>query len=431
MSSFRTSLFALLLFCVPAAMFAQADAAASVSNTMPSNNFGFNLPTNLGTLSYALTASQMFEAGYGDGSVYATTALSGNLAYISKSDQNPFSAVYSGGLVFTGVPGSNGVETFQNISASQVFRTKAWSYVISDSFSYLPSSPTTGLSGVAGVGDVGIYPVQTGIGPTQDILTNYSSRISNGLDGSATWQASARLDIAGSANWGVLHFLGGEPGYDSDQYSATVGPSYRIDERNTVGAGAYYSRYTYPDSNYLIETEGANVNYSRAWTRRLNTSFSFGPALTHGTTTIAIPARWYMAGTASATYATRTTGFYAAYSRGVNAGSGVVLGALSDTVSGGMSKPINRDWSLGVEGNYSRSSELVPAGVAAPVYDSIFGGAQVSRRLTETLSFYGGYTAIWQSENSQVPNEITAFHGLNHIFSVGITFAPAPLISRR
>lgn len=432
MRGFRTSLLAASILCLPVATFGQAEPTASVSNAMPSNNFGFNLPSKLGTLSYSLTGSEQIQSGYGGGGVYAGTTLSGNFAYLSKSEYNPFSLVYTGGLTFGDLPGNSSVQFYQNIAASQVFRTRSWVFVASDAFSYLPDSPTTGLSGVAGVGDVGVIPVQGGIGPNQTILTNNSGRISNGLEGSATWQTTASLDLEGSANWQILHFNGDNPGYNTDSWGATFGPSYRIDARNSVGASVYYDQQTYPGyQNYLIETAGVSLNYSRAWTRRLNTTFAFGPARTHGRTITSIPSQVNFSGSASANYATRTTGLFASYDRSVNGGSGVVFGALSDTVTVGMNRPINRDWILGMDVGYSHNVGLTPIAGVVPSYDTVFGAAQVSRRLTETLSMYASYTAISQSAKNQSAAQAAVFNGLNHIFSIGITFAPAPILSSR
>lgn len=426
------TMFAASLLCLPSVIWGQAEATPSVTNAMPSNNFGFNLPSKLGSLSYSLTGSEQIESGYGGGGVYAGTTFGGDLAYLSKSENNPFSLIYSGGVSFGNEPGTGAAQFYQNIAASQVFRTRSWVFVASDSFSYLPDSPTTGLSGIAGVGDVGIPPVQTGIGPTQGILTNNASRISNGLQGSATWQTSASLDFEGSATWQVLKFTGDDPGDNNSEFSASFGPNYRIDARNSVGADAYYSRVTYPDyQNYLIETQGVSVNYTRAWSRRLSTTFAFGPARTYGTTIAPIPSQLNLTGSANVSYATRTTGLFAGYDRSVNGGSGVIFGALSDNVTAGMNRPIGRDWILGVDLGYSRSVGLAPVNGVYASYDSIYGAAQISRKLTESLSAYGSYTAISQSVKNQVPTQVPAFNGLNNIVSIGITFAPAPLLSGR
>lgn len=416
------------LLCLPLVMKGQADSSASVTNTMPSSNFGFNLPIHLGTLSYSLTGSEMLEK-YNGSSLNAETAVSGNLAYLSKSEQDPFSMVYSGGYLFNASSDGSYSTTFQDLAVSQVMRTRAWTYVVADALSYLPGAPTTGLSGVAGVGDVGVPPVQTGIGPDQNILTNYSNRLSNGLSGSATWQVSPNLDVEGSASWQLIHFDGAS-GINSNSYSGSFGPNYRIDVRDTVGANVYYSYMTYPSyGNYKIESEGLNFTYTRAWSRRLSTTLTFGPENTHGQTLTNIPAAVNFAGSATASYATRTTGFTATYTRGVNAGSGVIFGALSDTISADINRPVNRNWQFGISGNYSRNVSLAEYMGVLPRYDAAFGAVQLSRRLSDTLSCYGSYTLIHQSSQNNVG--IDAFNGTGNIIGFGITYAPAPLISGR
>ncbi len=259
--------------------------------------------------------------------------------------------------------------------------------MVSDALSYLPGSPTTGLSGVAGVGDVGVFPVQTGLGPNQTILSNNSTRFSNGLDGSATWQVTPSLDLEGSGNWQILSFTGDNPGNNTNEIGATFGPNYRIDALNSVGAQAFYQRQTYPGyADYLIETEGANVTYSRTWTRRLSTNFAFGPAEDPRHYARSDSRRsGIFGGNASVTYATRTTGFFGNYSRGVNSGSGIIFGALSDTVGAGLTRPINRDWNLAFQVNYSHDVGLAPINNLIPTYNSVTGSAQVGRRLTEIV----------------------------------------------
>ena len=81
--------------------------------------------------------------------------------------------------------------------------------------------------------------------------------------------------------------------------------------------------------------------------------------------------------------------------------------------------------------NYSHDVGLAPIDNLIPTYNSVTGSAQVSRRLTETLSLFASYSAIAQSAKNQPAGFENAFDGLNHIVSIGITFAPAPLINRR
>lgn len=432
MRGVSTSLLVISLLGLPAAARAQADSPAPVSNAMPASGFGFNLPTHLGTLTYSLSGSEMLETTSEAGaSVDSTTALSGNLGYLSTSQRYPFSMIYSGGLFFTSVPGSSSTETFQDLAVSQVAQSKSWVFVVSDSLSYLPGAPTTGLSGVAGVGDVGVFPVQTGIGPDQSILTSSGTRIANGVQGSATWQTTPSLDLEASGAWQVLHFTGGVTALNTDTTSANFGPNYRIDARTSVGADVNYSDTTFPSyAGYKIETEGANVSFSRAWTRRVSTTVNLGPSRTRGTTFAPIPSKWIVAGTAQANYATRTTGFYAIYTRGVSSGSGIIFGSLTDSILAGITRPLTRDWNLGMQVSYSRNVGLSPVNGLIPRYDSVFGAVQLARRITESLSCYGSYTGISQSSvNPFYLN--TAFNGTNNVFGFGITFAPAPRVSGR
>lgn len=407
---------------------AQTSTSAQVSNTMPTADFGFNLPTSLGTLSYSLTASEFVRTGYESRGVYASTSGGGNLAYLSKSERSPFSLVYSGGFIHSDIPGQGENETYQDLSFSQVMRTKAWVYVVSDAFSYLPESPTTGLSGIAGVGDVGIPPVQTGIGPDQDILSDYGRRISNGLNGSATWQVGSSTELEGSARWGIFRFPGAaNSGLDTNQYAATFGPTYRINALNSIGADAYYSRENYPGyAGTVIESDGVTVTYNRNWSRLISTSVGLGPERTHGEGFGTFPSRLNLSANASATYAGRQFGASLTYSRGTNGGGGVLAGAFSDRVTLGATRPLGRDWSVGVDGSYSRSVALFTVADLQTRAQSIYGGVQMSRRLTETLSCYLSDTVIDQSLYAPL-GAINAFSGVSNTVGFGITFSPRPL----
>jgi hypothetical protein len=153
----KTILVAPLLFL---AIGSRAEAQAPPMATAPS--FGFSLPSAEGTLTYSLSASESFLTGSEASGTDTTTSLSGSLGYLSSSPNKPFSLVYSGGYLYSTVSGYPGSSTFQNLAASQVVTTKNWNFVVDDAVSYLPEAPTTGLSGIPGVGDIGVVPVQIG-----------------------------------------------------------------------------------------------------------------------------------------------------------------------------------------------------------------------------------------------------------------------------
>ncbi len=401
----------------------RAEAQAPPVATPPT--FGFFLPTVEGTLTYSLSASESFLIGYNDGVNYLT-AVSGSLGYLSSSPDKPFSLVYSGGYLYSSVPGYPGSSTFQNLAASQVVTTKNWNFVIDDAVSYLPESPTTGLSGIPGVGDIGVDPVQIGDQPTQSILTNYATRVGNGLNGGFTRKFGGSLSLNGSASWQILHFTGGE-GIDSSMVSASLGPAYRIDARSSASANVVYTYTddTYAGYSYPFETEGVDFQYQRQLTRFFNMSVMAGPQRTFGTGAAAslIPSQVTVIGSAALTYARRSTSANVFFSRATNAGSGVVFGALTNSVGGSVRRQFNRNWQGALTASYSQSTSLAKIDGIGEDFHSTYGGGQISRRLSHSFSAYFSYTAVTQTETNTVTLQ-PAFSGLSQTFSVGITYSP-------
>jgi hypothetical protein len=401
----------------------RAKAQAPPLSTPPT--FGFSLPSVEGTLTYSLSASEAFLTGYAGGVDY-DTALSGSLGYLSKSPDKPFSLVYSGGYLYSSVPGYPSSSTFQNLAASQVVTTKHWNFVIDDAVSYLPESPTTGLSGIPGVGDIGVEPVQIGDQPAQSILTNYATRLGNGLNGGITRTINRSLSINGSASWQILHFINNE-GIDSSMASGSIGPTYRIDARSSASADVVYSytNDTYAGNSYPFETEGITFQYQRQLTHFLTMNVSAGPQRTFGSgsTSSLIPSQITPVASASLTYSRKTTTASVFYSRASNAGSGVVFGALTNSIGGTVREQFSRNWQGALMASYSQSTSLAEVAGVDEDYHSTFGGGQISRRLSRSFSAYFSYTAVTQSQSNVVVVQ-PAYSGLSQTFSVGITYSP-------
>ena len=418
----KAYLVALVLFL---ALGSRAEAQEPPVATPPT--FGFSLPSVEGTLTYGLSASESFVTGYGNGADYST-AFSGSLGYLSSSPDKPFSLVYSGGYLYSSVSSYPTSSTFQNLAASQVITTKNWNFVIDDAVSYLPESPTTGLSGIPGVGDIGVDPVQIGDQPPQTILTNYATRVGNGLNGGVTRNFGKSLSINGSASWQILHFTNNE-GIDSSTVNASVGPTYHIDARSSVSANAVYSytKDTYADLTYPFETEGVNVQYQRQLTRFFSMSVSAGPQRTFGTGAAAtlIPSEITPVASATLTYARRTTSASVSFSRATNAGSGVLYGALTNNIGATVRQQFSRDWQGALTVSYSQSTSLAKIPGAGESYDATYGGGQISRRLGRSFSAYFSYTAVHQNQTNVVIVQ-PVFSGLSQTFSVGITYSPGP-----
>jgi hypothetical protein len=397
-----------------------------------------------GVLHYQLSASEILQLGYyGGGQVTGTSALSGDVAYTSKSTARPFSLIFAGGLL---LPNQSGqwVTTYQDVSASQGYVTRHWVFNLTDSFSFLPQSPTTGLSGIPGTGDIGVVPVGgPGGGPAGGVLTVSGNRISNSLNGSVERQITPNTSISGAGSWTLLRFVDSQAiGLDYSQITGTVGVNHRFDPRTSGGVNAVYSVFDY--SGYQsgptepnFQTRGINVSFERLLSHTLSVSASAGPEWISSSNGALIPSTLNVAGRGGLTYSRRFNA-YLTYSRGVNGGSGVLPGALSDSIGFGGGRNYGRNWVLSITGAYTRSSGLTNLtylnslqGTTTPistppvneVFNTIYAGVQARRRITTNLSGFLSYTAQSQSTNYSL-NGVNASSGTSQTFGFGISFSP-------
>ena len=428
---------------IPISMMLLASAVSygqAVPTAEASTGSGPNLSWIDGTVHYSLGLSQLIYDGlYGSGVVSGSTNLSGNVGYVSMSKDKPFSLLYAGGIMF-GTSSSQGTTTYQNISASQSLIQGKWILNVSNSFSFLPQSPTTGYSGISGVGDLGTTPILgPSAGPAGGVLTYAANRIGNSLSGTIERRLTGSTSLTGSANWSVLRFLDDNAGLNSSQIAGQVGLNHRIDARNSVGANASYSTYNTDENNFFgqiggssFQTRGLNFTYMRLWTRALSTDVSVGPQWIDSSAGALLQNRLNLAASVGATYRRKLTTMGVRYYRGANAGSGVQAGAFSDNVSASVGHPLGHNWMGSVTGNFTHTSQLLSlpptAGTTTPstaseTYKTFFGGVQLTRALGRRWSCFGNYTAQNQSVDNAFAGQ-NVFSGFSQTFGFGITFAP-------
>ena len=423
-----------MMFLASAASYGQAVPTAEAST-----GSGPNLSWVDGTVHYSLGVSQLIQDGlYGAGNVTASTNLNGSAGYVSMSKDKPFSLLYAGGVLF-GTGGSQGTTTYQNIAVSQGLIRGKWILNVSDSFSFLPQSPTTGYSGISGVGDLGTTPISgPSQGPAGGVLTFAANRFTNSLSGSIERRLTGSTSVSGSAGWSVLHFLDEEAGLDTTQISGQVGLNHRIDARNSVGADAVYSTYQTDANSFFgqaggssFQTRGLNFTYSRLWTRALSMDASVGPQWINSSSGTVLQNGVNVAASVGFNYRRKQTSMGVHYSRGVNGGSGVQTGALSDTIMASVGRPLGHSWMGSVSGSFSRTSELLSLPVTGETvpfsvtesYKTFYGGAQLTRALGRTWSCFLNYSAQDQSVNNSFVGQ-NVFSGFSQTFGLGITFAP-------
>ena len=401
----------------------------------PTSASGLNLSFLNGTFQYGLNVSEIVQTGYlQNGDVSYQTNLSGDVAYSTRSEQRPFSLIYSGGVQITNQQNA-GNSFFQSLALAQGYNTKNWQFGISDVVSYLPQSPTVGLSGIPGTGDLGLFPLEGVNSPSQSVLTYNETRVSNSVSGTASRRLSGRTYLGVDANYGLLHFFD-QTALDTSQVGADVSLSRTFDARTSGALVASYSLFTYSTGgDASFQTRGISARVSRQLSRYFSASASGGPLWVDSSSSLGIPSRVSASASLSVLYTRRSYNAGLYYARGANGGSGIQPGAISDSIGATFFRSFGRNWSSSANVGYSHTAGLsqAPTAVSATLYpfanygdfNSFYAGGQVSRRLGERFSAFAGYSASHQThDNTPTVNSPYALNGLLQSFSVGVSFFP-------
>lgn len=417
-----------------------ANAQAIPAATADPISTGFRLPTAFGSLAYSVGASEDFTSGYyAGGGWQPATGLHGNLALISSSHRYPTSLVLAGGRFFS--TSSQPESNFVNLSISQVLSSKKWNVVATDSVAYLPATASVGLSGVPGLGDLGVPPLQTGIDFGQGILTNYATRVSNSTSLNIARNITAKTSLQAAGEYSVQRYLDAPPGqrFDNNAYTGSGGISHQLDGRTTISGNYAYSTYTYLEGLPGFTSQTISAAYTRNISRRLSVDLQAGPQFTTGqfatnlsSSTVqqltfgppTTQTNVFVAATLS--YSTRFAEYTLGYARGTNAGYGVTQGSRSDSVRFGGSKTIDRVWAAAANAAYTRSTTLALVGDQPLSPQTFVVSGQVSRALARSFSAYASYTL--QKQNGTGSGVLfNVFSGSFQVLGFGLTYSPPAL----
>jgi hypothetical protein len=410
---------AILLLTVCAAGRAQsAPATPSLASTGESSG----LPVS-GTLRYDLRYAETAEFGGGqDGQ--QMSYVTGDASYANTGKRFPFSMQYGGGYgrAWAGPPSVGNV--YQHLSLSQGMVGRAWNLMASDNVSYSFQTPTTGFSGVPGIGEP-IGGTGTPTPPDQTILTVNTRSIDNMtmLGFGHRLDSATTLNLSGAS--GQMLYIDND-GQNMDTYMASAGVTRRLSARNSASAQYSFSRFNYASSIQVANT--APISYSQAntvqfslsrqWNPHLVTSASVGPQWISSSNSAMVPTSTNVSANASASETFRYGTASLLYSHGTTGGSGYMLGAESDIVMANFGRSIGKNLNVGVTGSYMRTAGLNNSGATSGEY----GGAQATRMLGRYFSVYANYTAADQS--SSLLNAPNVLNTLWQTIGFGIGYSP-------
>jgi len=243
--------------------------------------------------------------------------------------------------------------------------------------------------------------VTPGFVPAQTILTGEVDRVANMTLAEADYALSRRTDLTFAGSYGFLHFL--TPGeIDSQNEDVQVGYGHQIDRRDTLGVIYAYDAMQFGSTSGGIVTNSGQAAYGRKLSPRASFQISVGPqfVLDNAAGLSANQLGWSMYTVIKRQV--RRTEFWASYNHGVSSGSGVLLGAESNTFTGFAELNLSNTWLVSLTAGYATNSSLTTAGsgtgtaataaAANGLYADWFSGVNVSRlwrRLLRTNFNYG------------------------------------------
>ncbi len=396
----------LKLVVAPLVCFATAHAQVPSSVTGPKA-----LPFS-GKVDYHLHFSQNAEFGssFGD---WQTSTASATAEYMNTSRRLPFTLQYGGGYTWTLTGPDYSTGLFQHLYLSQEFSWGRWNALASDDASYRPQAPTTGFSGIPGIGEtIGVTSPAPPSG--QSILTLHTHVVDNTAAGNIarTIGGVNTFSVGGSSY--LLRYPDGN-GIDTNSYTGNAALTHRLNARDALSGKYVFSQFSYPDANFRFDTHTGLLEFTRSWNRKLSTDLSAGPEWTSASGAT-LPSALRPSVAASLTYQFRPVSAFLSYHRATSGGGGYLIGAKTDTASVTLSRDFGRSLSFGLNGSYMRTAGLQNSGITSSKY----GGVQIARKIGPQISFFANYTAIDQSTSSALP--INTLHGLMQMASVGISY---------
>jgi hypothetical protein len=395
-----TLTFLAFLFTVCAAADAQVAPAATAGGA---------------NLSYVVRYSQTAEFGSSLGD-WQTSNASAEVDYANGKGRLPFSLNYGGGYTWTLAGPTYMTGLFQRLLLSQGIDWRRWKITVSDDVSYTPQAPTTGFSGIPGIGE----PIG-GAGPNppsdQSILTLKTHVVNNDANGNVEHDLNYATTLSAGASSVLLRYPDGN-GLNINQLMANTELTRRLNARNSLTGTYMFSQFSYPDYGFSFQANSLLFGFKRSWNPKITSDISAGPEWKGSSNSAVVPSSTTVAANAAVRYKYRFVTASLTYIRAANNGGGYLFGAESDSVGANYTREFGRKLTIGLTGDYMRTSGLINNGVT----NSKYGGAQATRLLGRHFTVFASYTAIDQSSSSQLPtNAITS---LMQVIGFGISYSP-------
>jgi hypothetical protein len=401
----------------------------------------------------AISVSQLGEsipATTGQSILMGVTVASGSLNFNRSGSVYHFSTIYNGGeTLYEGYPGASASlgqaytnSQFHNLSVSEQIDWARWHVLFRDDFAASPGAAFNG-QGMGGPGLAAQFSSMLGaslnsIGqsfqPAETVNTGNVMRYRNSVLGQAAYSFSRRSAFTFSGSYGLLHFIG--TGYfNSTMFDAQAGYDYLLDPANSIAILASYGKIDYTGTGSTTIGTGnstsdyvAALAYGRKITGRLAFQAAAGPQeiLFHGAGGVGDFHLMFLSANSALNYARRRSGVSLSFVRGLTGGSGVLLGATSNTISVSGNHQFTRFWTGTVNGGYAMNNSLAAVASASSRFDNWFVGANLGRRVGPHAQINFNYGAVRQNNPAICLVVSCGVAGLQQTFGMSVNWHLRP-----
>ncbi len=422
------------------------------SQVLPDNNtLAGAQPFTLGSLEHARNifdpsisiseVGQNVPDGTGKSTALSTSMAGGSLAFDRFWSVDHLTISYNGGETFIVGPNVGGMypphSQFHDLIVTEQMDLERWHILLRDDFMVSPGAAFTG-TGMGGPGLAAQFSTLLSstlnsfsqvFVPGETIETGSAQRYRNSVLGQAEYSFSRRTALTFSASYGLLDFSGA--GFvNSHVLNAQAGYDYLLDPANSVGILAGYGKIDYnftPLSGSGEVTSSTTdymgaLAYGRKITGRIAFQAEIGPERIHSMGGNGDFGLWFLTANSALSYGRRRGGVSFSYSRGLSAGSGVFLGATSNTFSAAGHYEFTRFWTGSVSGGYALNDGLAPAGVTSTSFKDWFIGANLGRQLGQHARFNFNYGVQKQENPANCPVASCGFAGFQQTFGVTVNW---------